>query len=543
MTDGLGWGDAYSSTVERIKEQDEGKSRLGVAVLMWVIHAERPLKADELCHALAVELGSKDFNAGDTPLISILVGYCQGLITVDKETSTVRLIHPTAKEYLSTRTDIFSKPHSAMAEICLTYLNSRQVKALSADPSTVAHHKPFLEYCSIYWGIHAKRELSDHARSLALELLREYEDHISRKLLLTQINYLDSSGCAGNPSSDLGSDIDLPFSGLDCASFFGIVSLVATLSAMECYSDRIRTRAPTTLVWAARNGQAEVVELLVSDYTFGRNHRDYFCLTPLIHAVRRGHERVVEILLRCGSVGPKCPDNHGRTALSYAAEGGLGELVEILLQQQDVNPNEQDYSGNTPLSFAARNGHVRVVEILLEQRGISPDKPNQDHQTPLWYAASGGHEKVVKILLGQKGVGPDKPDNCGRTPLMCAAEGGHQDVVKILLELENVNPNYSDHHDRTPLMYAAEGGHEKVVKILLERENLDPNYPDGYGRTPLMWAIMNGHEGVVKILLGRKEVNPNKPDNGGQTPLMFATRIRSEGMITLLQSHSAETPA
>ena len=65
MTDGLGWGDAYSSTIERVKAQDECKSRLGVAALMWVSHAERPLRADELCHALAVELGSKDFNAAN----------------------------------------------------------------------------------------------------------------------------------------------------------------------------------------------------------------------------------------------------------------------------------------------------------------------------------------------------------------------------------------------------------------------------------------------------------------------------------------------
>ena len=187
MTDGLGWGEAYSSTIERIKAQGEGKSRIGVATLMWLSHAERPLTTDELCHALAVELGSKDFNARNIPLISSLVGCCHGLIAVDEETSTVRLIHPTAKEYLSTRTDIFDNPHSAMAEICLTYLNSEQVKALSADPSTVTHDKPFLEYCSVYWGIHAKRKLSNHAKSLALELLQEYKGHISYKLLLQQV--------------------------------------------------------------------------------------------------------------------------------------------------------------------------------------------------------------------------------------------------------------------------------------------------------------------------------------------------------------------
>jgi len=437
--DGLGCGDAYSSTIEQIKAQDEGKSRLGVAALMWLSHAERPLSEDELCHALAIELGSKDFNAGNTPLISTLVGYCQGLITVDEETSTVRLIHPTAKVYLSTYPDIFGNPHSAMAEICLTYLNSEQVKALSAHPSTVTHDNPFLEYCSVYWGIHAKSGLSNLAKSLALELLQKYDGHISGKLLLKQVKYLDSRDYASNPGSDLRSDVDFPFSGLDCASFFGIVELVDALKVMACYRDQGVLRS-TPFICAARNGHEEVVEMLLGDYMFYHSHHNYFGLIPLIHAARCGHERVVELLLTWGSVGPKCPDNRGRTALSYAAEDGRGELVKILLQQQEVNPNEHDNSGNTPLSFAARNGHVRVVEILLEHRGINPDKPNKYDQTPLLHAASGGHEGVVKILLGREEVNPNKPDIDGRTPLMLATRSGFQEVITLLQSHEAETP-------------------------------------------------------------------------------------------------------
>jgi len=427
MTDGPEWGDAYSSTIERVKAQDEGKSRLGMAALMWLSNAERPLSADELCHALAVELGSKDFNAGNAPLISTLVSYCQGLITVDEETSTVRLIHPTVKEYLSTHTDIFCKPHSAMAEICLTYLNSAQVKALSADPSTVTPDKPFLEYCSVYWGIHAKRELSDHARSLALELLRGYDDHISGKLLLKQVRYLDRRG-ASNSGSDLGSDIDFPFNGLDCASFFGIIELVTTLKAMACYRDGNSVLVPTPVVWAARNRHEKVVEMLLTDYMSGHNHR----LIPLIHAIQSGHERVVEILLRQRSVDPNKPDNCGRTALSYAAQDGLERVVKILLQQQGVNPNEHDNSGHTPLSFAARNGHVRVVEILLEHSGINPNYPDNYGRTPLMYATSGRHQEVVKILLGREEVDPNKRDHRGRTPLTLATRLGFQEVITLL---------------------------------------------------------------------------------------------------------------
>jgi len=43
MTNGLELGDVYSATIERIKAQDGDKSRLGMAALMWISHAERPL--------------------------------------------------------------------------------------------------------------------------------------------------------------------------------------------------------------------------------------------------------------------------------------------------------------------------------------------------------------------------------------------------------------------------------------------------------------------------------------------------------------------
>ena len=167
MTDGMELEDVYGATIGRIKAQDGGKSGLGMAALMWISHAERPLQADELCHALAVQIGSTNFDVGNIPSMSTLVSCCQGLITVDKEASTVRLIHFTLQEYLSARPDIFSSPHSAMAEICLTYLNSQQVNALLPAPSPDTQSAPFLEYCSVYWGVTRKgsfRTARDHLR-------------------------------------------------------------------------------------------------------------------------------------------------------------------------------------------------------------------------------------------------------------------------------------------------------------------------------------------------------------------------------------------
>ena len=171
MTNGLGLGDAYGTTLGRIKRQGGGKSRHGMAALMWISHSERPLNADELCHALAVEIGSSDLKTDNIPSIGSLLACCQGLIVVDREASMIRLIHFTLQEYLRAHPDLFDTAHSTMAETCLSYLNSQPVKAPSTSPSPGLQDAPFFEYSFLYWGVHAKRDLSDSAKCLCAEVV------------------------------------------------------------------------------------------------------------------------------------------------------------------------------------------------------------------------------------------------------------------------------------------------------------------------------------------------------------------------------------
>jgi len=223
MTDGLGLGGAYSETLSRIKRQGGERSRLGMAALMWISHSERPLKVDELCHALGVEIGSADLDGDNVPLIGTLLSCCQGLVAADKEASTLRLIHFTLQEYLRAHPELFGRAHAAMAETCLSYLNSHQVKALSTGPSPDLRDTPFLEYSSLYWGVHAKRDLSDYAKQLALRLFDDYSNHISAEILL-KTGILRFYFRFGR---------HLLFSGLYCASFLGIADIVAGLVEVE----------------------------------------------------------------------------------------------------------------------------------------------------------------------------------------------------------------------------------------------------------------------------------------------------------------------
>ena len=441
MANGLDLEGVYGATLGRIQAQGGEKSRLGMMALMWICHSERLLKAGELCHALAVEIGSTNFNPGNVPLIQTVLDCCQGLVMVDKEGSTVRLVHFTLREYLSGRPDIFQKPHSTIAETCLTYLNSRQVMNLSATRSPETQITPFLEYSALYWGTHGKKEPSDDAKWLALKLFGQYDNHISVWLLLESQNI---------PFYLFG-DLSL-FTRLHCASLFGLVEVVRTLIEMGGFD--INKGGPvgiTPLGWAARNGHEEVVELLLG---------------------RRG-------------VNPDKPNNLGQTPLAYAAMNGHERVTQLLLGQGDIDPDKFDGYGRTPLSYAVMEGQEAVVQLLLGRENVTPDKPNKDGRTPLSYAVENGNERVVLLLLLRGDVNPDKPNNDKRAPLSYAAQNGHEGVVHLLLGRENINPDRPDKWRRAPLSYAADNGHDRVVQLLLGRGGVNPDRLDQWGRTPL----------------------------------------------------------
>ena len=136
-------------------------------VLMWVLYSERSLRAEELCHALGVEIGSTHLDPENIPPLRILLASCLGLVTVEPSSSTVRLVHFTLQEHLLSNPTLFQCPHSTIAEVCLTYLNFGCLWDLSSNPDSVPPIMPFQEYAACYWGRHTSREVTENAQTLA----------------------------------------------------------------------------------------------------------------------------------------------------------------------------------------------------------------------------------------------------------------------------------------------------------------------------------------------------------------------------------------
>jgi len=301
---GVNLDSVYAETLQRIREQKGDRSKLGMKVLMWASHAERPLRIDELCYALAVQMEKTDLDPENIRPKDVVLGSCLGLAVVDEETSTIRPIHYTLQEYLSDSL-ILPGAHEAIGETCLAYLNYERIRGLLANRVPNPRDSPFLEYSSLYWGSHARRGLSGRGKSLTLELLILYGDHVSATLLFNQMQSYDSPPVTNHL-----------FTGLHCASYFGIVEIVAALIRMESFDvNQIDCKGFTPLMWAARRGNEEVVRLLLTRDDISPDIPDIYGQTPFWRASLEGHEGVVKILLERTDVDPDRPEEYGQTAL------------------------------------------------------------------------------------------------------------------------------------------------------------------------------------------------------------------------------------
>jgi len=364
---GDGLSDVYTTTLTRLKAQGGDKPIFGKKVLTWVMYSERPLRGEELRHALGVEVGSGDLDPDDIPALRILLSSCLGLATVEESSSTVRLVHTTLQEHLSRIPTLLQNPHSTIAEICLTYLNFGCVRDLSPTLESAPSTMPLLEYASYYWAEHTKKGMTENVKLLALKLLDRFDEHISAHLLLLRYNQTKNSGPYFSSAGPVG------FTGLHAVAFLGIVEIVAAVLEMKEWDvNAADCMGSTALIWATRRGNDEVVKVLLEREDIDPNRADtQDGRTPLTLAAENGDERLVKMLLERKDVRAATPDNKNQTPLSLARSKGHDGIVRILLERDNLNPDTRDHRSQEPFPLSARNGD----EFLVEMR-FRDDDPN-----------------------------------------------------------------------------------------------------------------------------------------------------------------------
>ncbi|GMG48926.1 unnamed protein product [Aspergillus oryzae var. brunneus] len=485
-------GDAFAGTMARIEQQPHAQSEQAKKIIAWVYLAERPVSVDELLCSLAIEDDDKAFNPRGMPIRSTLINCCHGLVVIDQETTTVRLVHYSFQEYLCRQNQLFGVSkvqwHNQIARTCLTLLS---FPAMGDEHSRI--NLMLTPYAVTKWGHHLRR--SEHLPDAPLRLAQNYLHTVSTGYSESlRLLYKDMYGSFFKEPS--------PCSTAHIVAVFGLHRVMLWSSSEAFFLDTKDIEGKTPLSWAAMLGHAAVVELLVEQGAL-IDSEDSYNRTPLMLSLENGKDAVAKLLI-----------NKGATI------------------------DRKDEFGNTPLSNAARWGFETITKILLE-KGAPVDPVDNMGRTPLSWAAEEGQDAVVKVLI-DNGASLDSNERLGRTPLIFAASKGHEAVVRLLLEKGATVDLFDQKHGRTALLWAVAEGYETIVRLLIEKGATVDFMDAGFGWTPLSWAAVKGFEVIARLLIDNGAAVDLEEGSGcGRTPLFLALEARNEGTVKILAEKSS----
>ena len=306
---------AYKGALDRINGQMRGYRDLARRALSWITYAQRLLTTEELQHALAIEPGESSLDYQNINDAEEIASGCAGLVTIDEESSIIRLTHYTTQEYLERVQSKWNpSAQEKIAEACFTYLlfnvfQSGSCASVEAFKQRLAEN-PFFEYSARYWSRH-----------------------------IQPIRY-----------TCLASKLALDFLCND--TLIESVSQVVSVPTYRYYSYYLKfTGRLNGVHLVAEHGLSHIARLLLERKSGNTglvvDSKDSNRRTPLQLAARGGHEAVVQLLLATGQVDVDSKDNYGRSALQRAAERGHEAVVQLLLATRQV---DIDSSTTLPLS-------------------------------------------------------------------------------------------------------------------------------------------------------------------------------------------------
>jgi hypothetical protein len=331
-----GLDETYKQAMRRIEDQDEGYRELARQVLAWITYAKKPLTTAELRHALAVKDSAGKLDEDFIPNVEILDSVCAGLVTIEKDSDIIQLVHYTTQEYFK-RTS-FPNAETDMTVTCVTYLSFDAFAAgfCPTDEEFEARLQlnPLYNYAARNWGYHA------HAASTEVaQLILDFLDSAAKVSASSQAMMAPKRY---RSHSKYSQEVTRQMTGVHLAAYFGLEKVTTTL---------------------LKNG-------------YDLDPKDSNGRTPLWWAAKDGHEAVVRLLLVKDGVDPDSKDNiWGQTPLSWAAANGHEAVVRLLVAKGGIDPDSKDNIWEqTPLSRAAGSGHEAVV-WLLQSRYLTSSPP------------------------------------------------------------------------------------------------------------------------------------------------------------------------
>ncbi|KAK7570991.1 hypothetical protein V3481_019078 [Fusarium oxysporum f. sp. vasinfectum] len=527
----------YEATCEGFLTLDDTAKAVVEGVFCWILYAKRPFTTEALNSALRLhpELASHppDIRLPD------LTDVCSNLVVLDSVTNTLRLCHPSARDFMKHR-GMFSevRGHRLMASASLRTC-SRNLLPDPGAASTLEVIDDLSLYSAIYWPQHLKA--SEVSNAVPPWIINDLNDFV-----------LGDEGCDVDPTFvwwlgwiDRLLETLPPYhslrlthaclsltegsSALPTAAVFGLNSL-AELVFDRGQSINLEQRikdAYTPLYLACSFGHKVVASTLIQNGA----DKNVLCGeygSPLQVACFKGHVDVIELLLSCG-VSPKVSTPVFKNALHAACEGGQSSAAELLINTTSIIETETDYEDALQMSAEVgfRNVYERLmkpdmtrkfrrgtidktrqemrilgiikkdrVDILQCELKSDPETRKSIPPDAVAISALRGHVNMVEYLHSL-GMGLEEEGKFG-SPLRSASIQGEFRVVKKLLDLGS-DPNAKGSKGDA-LQAAASKRNVPIVKLLISH-GADVNQQGPPRGSPIQAAAYHGYEDVVKLLI------------------------------------------
>jgi ankyrin repeat protein len=313
-------------------------------------------------------------------------------------------------------------------------------------------------------------------------------------------------------------------SALTEAAIIGSAPIIDALLKAGADPNTKNPEGETPLMAVARSGKIEAAQRLLEAHAEVNAKESFGGQSALMWAAAQGQAEMVKLLAANGA--------------DVNARGVIRQWERKVITEP--RPKDMNKGGFTPLLYAAREGCVDCARHLIAA-GADPDIEDPERITPLVLSLMNLHFEFAAFMI-TAGADVDKWDLFGRSPLYMAADvstlpvkgNGAMavlpsedsvtalDVARMLLE-KGANPNlqlkrrppYRDvPQDRggdtilaqgaTPLLRASRAGDAPFVKLLLEHKAL-VDLPSKEGVTPLMAAA--GLEFGTRVTRGRNRTN------------------------------------